>query len=332
MKSLAKKQNNKLITSIAVAAILLLLPIILSVTGNSYSILVLGFIIIYVIAVSGLDVNFGYCGQISMGHAAYYCIGAYGSVMLHHYFGIPVIITMILASILAAVLGAIVAFPASKLVFHFLSLSTIAFAEIVYTLVLNSPGKITGNAVGMFTDPINIFGYTLRSNTAFYYFGLVVCTVFLLVKWFLVKSKIGRAWIAIRENEDAAEGMGVNVVKYKVMAFAFSAFYTGFAGAMYAHLVNYIGPDTFTMKQSVMFITMMLFGGTGSILGPIIGSMFILLMTESLRVLEQYQMLVFGVILLAVVLAFPGGILGVVKDVIKKIKLKKGGVKNVVRN
>ncbi len=332
MKSLAKKQNNKLITSIAVAAILLLLPIILSVTGNSYSILVLGFIIIYVIAVSGLDVNFGYCGQISMGHAAYYCIGAYGSVMLHHYFGIPVIITMILASILAAVLGAIVAFPASKLVFHFLSLSTIAFAEIVYTLVLNSPGKITGNAVGMFTDPINIFGYTLRSNTAFYYFGLVVCAVFLLVKWFLVKSKIGRAWIAIRENEDAAEGMGVNVVKYKVMAFAFSAFYTGFAGAMYAHLVNYIGPDTFTMKQSVMFITMMLFGGTGSILGPIIGSMFILLMTESLRVLEQYQMLVFGVILLAVVLAFPGGILGVVKDVIKKIKLKKGGVKNVVRN
>lgn len=332
MKSLAKKQNNKLITSIAVAVILLLLPIILSVTGNSYSILVLGFIIIYVIAVSGLDVNFGYCGQISMGHAAYYCIGAYGSVMLHHYFGIPVIITMILASILAAVLGAIVAFPASKLVFHFLSLSTIAFAEIVYTLVLNSPGKITGNAVGMFTDPINIFGYTLRSNTAFYYFGLVVCAVFLLVKWFLVKSKIGRAWIAIRENEDAAEGMGVNVVKYKVMAFAFSAFYTGFAGAMYAHLVNYIGPDTFTMKQSVMFITMMLFGGTGSILGPIIGSMFILLMTESLRVLEQYQMLVFGVILLAVVLAFPGGILGVVKDVIKKIKLKKGGVKNVVRN
>ena len=329
---MAKKQNNKLITSIAVAAILLLLPIILSVTGNSYSILVLGFIIIYVIAVSGLDVNFGYCGQISMGHAAYYCIGAYGSVMLHHYFGIPVIITMILASILAAVLGAIVAFPASKLVFHFLSLSTIAFAEIVYTLVLNSPGKITGNAVGMFTDPINIFGYTLRSNTAFYYFGLVVCAVFLLVKWFLVKSKIGRAWIAIRENEDAAEGMGVNVVKYKVMAFAFSAFYTGFAGAMYAHLVNYIGPDTFTMKQSVMFITMMLFGGTGSILGPIIGSMFILLMTESLRVLEQYQMLVFGVILLAVVLAFPGGILGVVKDVIKKIKLKKGGVKNVVRN
>ena len=216
MKSLAKKQNNKLITSIAVAAILLLLPIILSVTGNSYSILVLGFIIIYIIAVSGLDVNFGYCGQISMGHAAYYCIGAYGSVMLHHYFGIPVIITMILASILAAVLGAIVAFPASKLVFHFLSLSTIAFAEIVYTLVLNSPGKITGNAVGMFTDPINIFGYTLRSNTAFYYFGLVVCAVFLLVKWFLVKSKIGRAWIAIRENEDAAEGICIFCILYRI--------------------------------------------------------------------------------------------------------------------
>lgn len=319
--------KNKKTVGIAVIAILLLaMPYIFRLVGFSYGILVLCFTTIYVIAVSGLDVNFGYCGQISMGHAAYFCIGAYGSAMLHQYFGIPVAFTMIIAAVLAAAMGALVAFPASKLVFHFLSLSTIAFAEIVYTLVLNSPGNITGNAVGMFTDSINLFGFTLKSNVAFYYFGLIMCALFLLVKYLLVNSRVGRAWVAIRENEDAADGMGVNVVKYKVIAFALSAFYTGFAGAMYAHLVKYIGPDTFTMKQSVMFITMMLFGGTGSIVGPIIGSAFILFITESLRAFEQYQMLIFGILLLIVVLAFPGGIYGVLKDFVKKIRSK--GVKN----
>ncbi len=319
--------KNKKTVGIAVIAILLLtMPYIFRLVGFSYGVLVLCFTTIYVIAVSGLDVNFGYCGQISMGHAAYFCIGAYGSAMLHQYFGIPVAFTMIIAAVLAAAMGALVAFPASKLVFHFLSLSTIAFAEIVYTLVLNSPGNITGNAVGMFTDSINLFGFTLKSNVAFYYFGLIMCALFLLVKYLLVNSRVGRAWVAIRENEDAADGMGVNVVKYKVIAFALSAFYTGFAGAMYAHLVKYIGPDTFTMKQSVMFITMMLFGGTGSIVGPIIGSAFILFITESLRAFEQYQMLIFGILLLIVVLAFPGGIYGVLKDFVKKIRSK--GVKN----
>ncbi len=326
MIDLNKKKNNKTLSIAVVAILLLAMPYIFKLFGFSYGVLVLCFTTIYVIAVSGLDVNFGYCGQISMGHAAYFCIGAYGSAMLHQYCHIPVMITMILASVIAALMGAIVAFPASKLVFHFLSLSTIAFAEIVYTLVLNSPGNITGNAVGMFTDSISLFGLTLKSNYAFYYFGVVMCVLFLLVKYLLVNSRVGRAWIAIRENEDAADGMGVNVVKYKVIAFSLSAFYTGFAGAMYAHLVKYIGPDTFTMKQSVMFITMMLFGGTGSIIGPIIGSVFILFITESLRAFEQYQMLIFGFLLLAVVLAFPGGIYGVLKDGVKKIRRK--GVKN----
>ena len=141
----------------------------------------------------------------------------------------------------------------------------------------------------------------------------------------LLYCLVGRAWIAIRENTHAAGGMGINVTKYKVMSFAVSAFYTAFAGAMYAHLVNYIGPDTFAYKQSVMFVTMMLFGGTGSIAGPATGAVLLLLMTESLRVFEQYQVLLYGCLLLIVVVALPGGIYGAVRSVFNKVMAKRKG-------
>ncbi len=323
MKMLKKTMSP---SRLVIAVLLLVLPFIFGLMGFQYGILVACFAFLYVIAVSGLDIDFGYCGQISMGHAAFFAIGAYGSVMLNKYFNIPIMLTMLIASVLATIVGAIIAYPASKLVFHFLSLATIAFGEIVYTLLLNSPGKVTGNAVGLFTKSINLFGLELNTYTSFYYFGLVCAIIFLVAKQLMVHSKVGRAWIAIRENPHAANGMGINVTKYKVMAFAVSAFYTGFAGAMYAHLVKYIGPDTFTQKQSVMFVTMMLFGGTGSLVGPIVGAVLVLTITESLRAFEQYQMLVYGLLLLVVVVALPGGIYGECSRIIKRlIAGRKGG-------
>ncbi len=324
------EKNKKLpVAKIALCMVLLALPFIFTAVGFQYGVLVCCFAFLYIIAVSGLDIDFGYCGQISMGHAAFFAIGAYGSVMLHQYFHIPIIFTMVIATVLAAAVGAVIAYPASKLVFHFLSLATIAFGEIVYSLLLNSPKGVTGNAVGMFTDSINLLGFSLSSNESFYYFGLACTAIFLMAKWLMVNSKVGRAWVAIRENPHAAGGMGINVTKYKVMAFAVSAFYTGFAGAMYAHLVRYIGPDTFTQKQSVMFVTMMLFGGTGSILGPIVGAVLVFSITEGLRMFEQYQMLIYGALLLVVIVALPGGVYGEMKKLAGKLLQKgKGGEKS----
>lgn len=315
-------------SKIVLLVVLLILPMIFAAVGFQYGVMVCCFAFLYIVAVSGLDIDFGYCGQISMGHAAFFAIGAYGSVMMHQYLHIPIIVTMLLATILAAAIGAVIAYPASKLVFHFLSLATIAFGEIVYSLLLNSPGNITGNAVGMFTDPISLFGFELSSNKSFYYFGLAVTAIFLLAKYLMVNSKVGRAWIAIRENPHAANGMGINVTKYKVMAFAVSAFYTGFAGAMYAHLVRYIGPDTFTQKQSVMFVTMMLFGGTGSIPGSIVGAVLVFSITEGLRMFEQYQMLIYGVLLLLVIVGLPGGVYGEAKKLFDRVMHRRGGNKN----
>ena len=151
-----QEKQKKLLPVFVVGVIALLMPLILG--GAEYPLMLCCTICFYIIAVSGLDILFGYSGQISMGHAAFYAIGAYGSALLHNHLNLPIIVTMILAAIIAAAVGALLAIPASKLVFHFLSLSTIAFGEIVYQILVHSPGGITGDFYGMFSDQMTFFG------------------------------------------------------------------------------------------------------------------------------------------------------------------------------
>ena len=318
-----EKKNNKIVY-ILVGIVLLAFPFAAEKVFNwNYGVLLANFMILYIIAVSGLDILFGYSGQISMGHAAFFCIGAYGSMLLHEFTGLPVLITILIGTVLATLIGSLLAYPASKLVFHFLSLATIAFGEVVYQLVAQSPGNITGNFTGKFTETISLFGFKLNTYTKYYFFSVVCMVIFLIIKTNLVRSRVGRAFIAIRENSHAANGMGINVRKYKVIAFATSAFYTAFAGGLYAHLVRFISPDTFTQKQSVMFLTMLLFGGSASVGGTVTGVFTVQFLNEILRSAERYQLLIYGVLLLVVILAFPGGLFGLVKQAIKKVKTRK---------
>lgn len=297
------------------------LPLLFS--GYPYFVLVCDYILIYLIAVSGFDVLVGFSGQMSMGHAAYYCLGAYGSALLHQYTHLPVLVTMVIAAILTTLIGALIAWPTTKLVAHFMSLATIAFGNIVYQLANNSPGRITGNANGMHTDYLSLFGFELNTYTKFYYFALAATLLFLLMKHQLLHSRVGRAMLAIRENDHAANGMGVNVRFYKISAFAISTFYTAFAGAMYAHLVRYISPDAFKQTVSVMFLIMLLFGGMSSMVGPVIGVTAVTLLNEALRSASSDKMLVYGIILLAVILVFPGGLLGIFRDLKERVAGRK---------
>lgn len=295
--------------------------------GSSYLCMIAGYIAIHTIATSGLDILFGYSGQISMGHAAFYAIGSYGAGLLAQYCGIPLFFAMILAALIAALVGALLAFPASKLKFHFLSLATIAFGEVIYQIICHSPNRITGDFNGFFSDKLSILGLKLDTSTKFYYFGIVCVIIFLILKQTIVNSRTGRAFVAIRENPQAAEGMGVNVRKYKVLAFSISAFFVAFAGAMYLGLVGYLHPDMYLQKQSILFVTMMLFGGSASLTGPIIGAAFIEILLEGLRVFEEHQMLIYGVLLLFVIIAMPGGVVGAARNIKNNILRKKEGVK-----
>ena len=311
MEKTQKNRMTSYVWKLLLLIVLLAVPLIFS--GSDYIMLIICIAMIYLVAVSGLDILFGYCGQISLGHAAFYAIGAYTSAILYNRLQVPMILAIIAGAILGALVGALLAYPASNLVFHFLSLATVAFGEIVYQVLIHSPGKITGNFNGMFTDRMRIFGLELSTYKMFYYFMLVIAALFIIGKIFLAKSRVGRAFTAIRDNSVAASGMGINVRKYKILSFATSAFYTAFAGGLYMFLACYVHPDQFMQKQSVMFLTMLLFGGTGSVIGPIIGVLAVTTINESLRFLEEYQMLIYGILLLIVILAMPGGIAGTVK-------------------
>ena len=324
MQSLLKSRDKSaLLGNLIPICAALLLPAAFNGLGFGYGITISVFIFTYIIAVSGLDILFGYSGQISLGHAAFYAIGAYGSVILSNRFNIPVGITMLISPVLAAVVGAVLAYPASRLVFHFLSLATIAFGEIVYQLSLQSPGGITGDAVGLPAKSINLFGLSLSTPSLKYYFGLAALIIFMLAKGSIIRSRVGRAFVAIRENSHAAEGMGINVRKYKIIAFAISAFYVAFAGAFYAHTWGYVSSEIALNRQSVQFITILLFGGVASKWGPVLGAISVLVLNEALRSLENLQVFVYGILLLIVILAIPGGVYGLFRDLVDKLRKKE---------
>ncbi len=319
MKFLNRQKKLPLIAGLCV--FLCLLPFVTRlVAGNQYPLLIMCIMLIYIIAVSGLDILFGYSGQISLGHAAFFTIGAYTSGLLNMYFNLPLYITIPIATVLSAALGALLAYPASKLKFHFLSLATVAFGEITYYFLYCSPGGFTRDFKGINVVGIGFLG---ENYLKWYFFLLAFVVLALLAKTSLINSRTGRAFIAIRENTYAADCMGINVRKQKIVAFTVSAFFTGLAGALYVHLIKYISPETSMQKQSVLFLTMLLFGGTASILGTILGVASIEILIEVIRPLQEYQMLFYGVLLLIVIVALPGGIYGGIKDLIISTKRRK---------
>lgn len=324
-KMLAKEQKRlqRLLPILAGMVFVLAFPFLATAVGNTYAITLGCYVQLYFIAISGYDILFGYCGQINMGLAGFYAIGAYGSAILHAYCNVPIVFSMIIASVISCIIGAILAFPCSKLQFHFLTLATIAFGNIVNQILSHSPGGITGNFKGMYTERPMIFGFSLSSSTAYYFFGLVMVAVFIFIKYRVVHSKMGRAFCAIRDNVRAANGMGIDVRLYKVIAFSVCAFFMGFAGSMYAHLVCFISPDTFLQKQSVLFLTMLIFGGTTSFGGPLVGVLSLMLITESIRSMTGYQTLVYGVIIILVVVLLPKGVYGELRGLIEKLIQKR---------
>jgi len=292
--------------TVAIAALGGLLPIIFH--SDSYVILLLCTTGISIIVISGLDILFGYSGQISLGHAGFYCIGAYASAILSRDLGLPVFVTILLGGALATILAILLALPAVKLVHHFLALVTISFGQLVYLFVSQARGLTEGYS-GMNFIPRPTFGsFVFESNVAYFYVVYGTLLLLLALKQRLVGSRTGRAFVAIREDAHAANGMGIHVTKYKTMAFAISAFYTGVAGALYAHLIGFISPESFTLNLSTLFLTMLLFGGMGNFWGPIIGAGALAIVSEFLQKFGSYQMLVYGIFLLGIIVYIPGGI------------------------
>ena len=311
--------------------ILFLCLAFLLISKNVYYITLFVFCGIYIIAVSGLDILFGYSGQISLGHAMFYAAGAYTSSLLALQ-GVSVWLGILAGIVVSTLLAAVVAIPASKLVHQFLALLTIAVGNMVYVFL--SKAKLTGAMTGVKNIPdLSIFGYALDTKLKFGIFMLVMIVLFLFIKSRIINSSTGRALMAIREDVIAADGIGINVRKYKILAFIISAIFTSFAGSMYAHFVGYISPDGFTGTQSILLLTMLLFGGAGNMIGPICGAVVITIMNETLQGFSTYKTLIYGVVILLAILFMPRGVFGLVQDIIRKIKSLFGKpVKNDAEN
>ena len=303
------RYKNRLI-SLAFILVFVGLPALVG--NNAYLMLILSLSGIFVIASIGLDLLFGYSGQISIGQAAFYAVGAYTSAILTTKLGVSVWLGMLAGGLLATVFAALVALPICKLVHMFLALVTIGIGELTYQAIINLP-DLTGSFTGVRAIPMPRIGAYVFNVSSYYYIVLAFVVLSLIVKQRIVDSRIGRAFIAIRENTDAANAMGINVTYYKVVAFACSAAFTGIAGALYAHYIGFISPETFTLDQSVLFLTAVLCGGMGTFVGPIIGAVVITLINEAIQALGAYQMLVYGIFIVVAVIYVPEGLVGVVK-------------------
>lgn len=276
-------------------------------THNSYRIYSFAIICMYIICASGLDILLGYSGQISMGHIAYYAIGAYVTTACTLFLGLPVFVGIFAGAVAAAVVGGLVAVPCAKLKFQFLALASIAFANFVTSLIRNIPALEPYR--GLHPPGLSLFGIDLTGNNfvVAYYVALLFVVIFLVAKSALIRSKIGRAFMACRDNTRSADGMGIPVRRYKALAFAISAFYAGFAGAFTAHLTSYVVSDSYVQGNSFNYLIMIILGGTCSILGPVIGAVVFQFINEALIAAMAWRGLIYGVILLIFLAFVPGG-------------------------
>ena len=292
---------------IAILAVLLFIPAFIT---NLYYIQVLIFIGIYIILTLSLNLLNGYVGLLSIGHAAFYGIGAYASAKLMMEVGLPFLLAMFGAGVIAGFFGYLIAKPTLRLSGIYMTLSTLGFNIILFLLLQNWMGFTNGPMGIMDIPPPVIFGYEVSTRIDYYYLILILVLLTLGSMYRLIHCRFGRALIAIRENELAAEATGVNTTRYKIQAFVLAAFYAGIAGSFYAHFIKFISPDSFYIYESFILLAMLAFGGQGNLIGPVVGAAILLVIPEVFRFLQEYRMFVYGGVLIVMMLVRRQGLLG----------------------
>jgi branched-chain amino acid transport system permease protein len=235
---------------------------------------------ITVIALLGLNLLSGYCGQISIGHTAFMAVGAYSSAILAQRFGVPFWICLPCAGLAAGLVGILFGLPSLRIKGYYLALTTIAAQFIIIYMIKTPFPDITGGAIALHVPEVRLAGFLFETETHYYYLviGLTILMTFLAKS--LMRSYFGRAFIAIRDNDIAAEAMGISLYKHKLLAFFLGCFYAGVAGSAWAAYTRVISPDDFTLMNSVWQMGMLIVGGLGSTLGPFFGALFIKLLNE----------------------------------------------------
>jgi len=292
---------------------------------NDYYLTLVNFIGIHALLVVGLNLLMGYAGQISLGHAAFFGLGAYTSGILTATCGVDPWLALLTGLIICGATAVLIGVPALKLRGYYLAMATLGFGIIVY-IVLNEAQAWTGGPSGLAGIPaLSIFGFQIDTPKRLYFLIWPVLGGILALSANLVDSRTGRALRALHEGETAAESLGVNTARLKLKIFVWSALYASLAGSLYAHTLNFIAPASFGFMFSIKLVTMVVLGGMASIWGSLLGAAVLTVLPEILTMFHDYEVIVFGVILMVVMIFLPRGLVRGIRDLWEFRRYKKEG-------
>ncbi|PNS35540.1 branched-chain amino acid ABC transporter permease [Mesotoga sp. B105.6.4] len=319
---------KKLILIVGAILLIILFPLF---TNNMYHLYLMNRALIHSILATGLVFLTGFAGQISLGQAGFYAIGAYTSAYFTVRLGLPIPIGVIAGVVLSVVAGFLLSIPSFKLKAFFLSLVTIAFGQIVWMLVINLT-PITGGPYGFFGIPFYSVGNNMLSyGQVFWLFGgILLVSVFIMYR--IKHSHFGRAMLAMNDDDVATETCGISTKKLKIAAFGFSAGLAGLAGALYAHLAGFLSPEPFTFFESSNFVAMAVVGGLRHMSGGVVGGIGLTLLPEFLRFggWENYYLMVTSLIVIVIIIFVPMGLGPILENLFRKVfKLKRSNTKTL---
>jgi branched-chain amino acid transport system permease protein len=300
-------RSKRLLLYLLGLGVLLALP---RVAPNEYVLRVIVAIIIDVPLALSQNLITGFGGMLTLGQAAFYGIGAYTSALLVMNLGVPWPIALLASGLLAGVFGLLLGFPCLRVGSDYLTLMTIGFGEIFHIVALNWMGLTRGPMGLPGVPPPQIGPIVFDTGERMYYLYLAITILCYLFMHRLTRSHVGRALIAIREDETAAAAMGINVAYYKVLAFAFGTVWVGFSGSMLAHFIGFVGPMTFNINESLLHMQMAILGGLGSLPGSVLGAAILVSVPQIFQPLYQYRMLLNGILMVMLMAWRPQGIMG----------------------
>jgi branched-chain amino acid transport system permease protein len=292
---------------------------------NSYYLRLITNALVYCILALSFNFISGFMGQLSMAHAAFFGIGAYvTAITTNYWFNIGTIPAMILSCIITGFFGLLISLPTLRLKGFYLSIATMGFAEIIRLIEINEMW-LTRGPMGIINIPPPVFfGFKLDSREKLYYMALIMVIITAYIIRSILKSRMGRAIMSIRGDDIAAEAIGINVFKYKAMTFIIATIIAGFAGSFYSMYFSYIDPSNFSQEISTKIMSMVLFGGLGSLPGSFLGAFTLSVLPELTRSLSQYRFLFYGAVIVAVMLLRPQGLMGSINfDHIRDVALDK---------
>jgi branched-chain amino acid transport system permease protein len=268
-------------------AIVLLFAVILPLSLHEYYLSIINLVLIAIVGALGLNILVGYTGQISVGHAAFMSVGAYTAANLAVRLELPFWITLPAGGLMAALIGAIVGIPSLRIKGLYLAIATLA-GQLIIEWIINHTPAISGGAQASIQVPRPmLLGYELKTQGQLYFFLLFFAALAIVATLNLVRSRIGRAFIAIRDQDIAAEIIGINIYRYKLLSFAISSFYAGVCGVLYTYYLGIANYEQFQIVVSIDYLAMIIIGGLGSVLGSILGAVFVTMLPIVLRTLME---------------------------------------------